>query len=114
LAGTLNPGVEALYNLSNNRISLSDNIACIVKDVTVTVGSDGIPLTSTGIALGSTVQKALGSQVLLALNQTSTTVFPTAQPFITFTQNGTTFEINHIAGLPANNQFLLRVVVYAT
>jgi len=114
LAGSLNPSIESLYNLANNRISLSDNIACVVKDIIVIVGSDGIPLTSIGIALGTTVQKVLGSQVLYALNQTSDTVYPTAQPFITFTQNGSTFEVDHIAGLPANNQFLLKVVVYAT
>lgn len=114
LAGTLNPGIESLYNLSNNRISLIDNVACVVKDITVTVGSDGIPLTFTGIALGTIVQKVLGAEVIYALNQTTAAVYPTAQPFITFTQNGSTFEVNHVAGLPANNQFLLRVVVYAT
>lgn len=114
MADSLNPSIEPLYNLANNRISLIDNVACVVKDITVTVGSDGIPLTATGIALGTIVQKVLGSEVIYALNQTSATVYPTAQPFITFTQNGSTFEVNHVAGLPANNQFLLRVVVYAT
>lgn len=112
MAESLNPSIEPLYNLANNRISLRDNIACVVKDVTVSVDSSGVPVTSTGIALGTSIQTAIGSDVIFAQNQTSTTVFPTAKPFITFTQNGTTFEIKQIAGLPASNQFLLRIVVW--
>lgn len=113
LAGSLNPSIESLFNLGNNRISLNDNIACVVRDITVSVNAAGIPTSSTGIALGSIVQSVLGATVILAENQTNSAVFTTAQPFITFIQNGTTFEVRHISGLPANNQFLLRVVVWA-
>lgn len=91
---------------------MRDNIACVVKDVTVSVDASGFPLVPTGIALGSLIQTAIGASVILALNQTNSNVYATAQPFITFTQNGNTFEIDHIAGLPANNSFLLRVVVW--
>lgn len=112
LAGTLNVGIESLYNLANNRISLRDNVACVVKDITVMVGADGVPLAFTGISLGSIVQTVIGSTVILAQNETTATNYPTAQPFVTFTQNGTTFEINHISGLPAGDQFLVRIVVW--
>lgn len=112
LGGTLNPGIEALFLLANNRISLKDNIACVVKDVTLIVDSGGIPTSATGIALNSLIQTVIGAQVIFAQNQTSSTVFPTAQPFISYVQNSQTFEIKQIAGLPANNQFLIRVVVY--
>lgn len=112
LASSLNIGIESLFNLGNNRISLPDNVACVVKDVTLTVNSLGVPVTASGIALGSTIQTVLGSTVIRAENQTDSTVFPTAQPFVTYTQNGTTYEIDHVAGIPANYQFLLRIVVW--
>lgn len=112
LAGSLNIAIESLYNLANNRITKRDNLACVVKDVFVTVDALGIPTSPTAIALGTIVQKVDSADVGFAQNQTSPNVFPIATPFITWTQNGQTFEINHIAGLPANNEFLLRVTVW--
>ncbi len=112
LAGSLNIAIESLYNLANNRISKRDNINCVVRDITVIVDSFGIPTTSVGIFLGNIVTKVDGASVDFAENQTNASVYPNAAPFITYTQNGQTFQINHIAGLPANNQFLLRVTVW--
>lgn len=112
LAGSLNIAIESLYNLANNRISKRDNMNCVVKDIVVTVDALGIPTSSTAIALGTIVQKVDGASVDMAINQTSPNIFPSAAPFISFTQNGQTFIVNHIAGLPANNEFLLRVTVW--
>jgi hypothetical protein len=86
-------------------------MAAVIKDVVVTVDSNGFPLSPTGISLGAIVPKAIGSDVIFAQNQTNPDVYPTAKPFVSFTQNGQVFEIDHIAGLPANNQFLLRIEV---
>ena len=113
MADSLNPSIESLYTLANNRITFADNMASVVKDITVIVDSQGFPVSATAIALNANVKKVLGSQVWAAVNQTDTNVYPTAQPFITFTQNGTSFEVNHIAGLPANYQFVLTVVIMA-
>lgn len=112
LSGNLNIAIETLFQLANHRISLPDNAAAVVKDVQVKVDSSGNPTSGVGIALGDTIKIAIGTQVILALNQTNSTVYPTAQPFITFTQNGSNVIINNVAGLPADNTFLLRVVVW--
>lgn len=112
LAASLNPSIDALFNLGNNRVSLKDNVFCVVNNVTVTVDDTGAPTTSTGISIGSTVKTVLGSTVLAAQNQTNSNVYPTAQPFISFTQNGSTFVLNNVAGLPTNNKFTLTIVVW--
>lgn len=114
LGGSLNPGIEALFNALNNRLTVGDNMAAVIKDVIVTVDANGFPLTPTGIALGNLVPRANGSKVILAINQTDPNVYPAGAPFVSFTQNGQTFEIDHIAGLPANYQFLLRIEVQST
>lgn len=111
LSGNLNIAIETLFNLANHRISF-DNTATVLKDVQVKVDSAGNPTSGTAIALGNIIKTAVGTQVILAVNETNPTVYPTAQPFITFTQNGSNVIINNVAGLPANNTFILRVVVW--
>lgn len=113
LAGSLNIAIESLFNLANRRISLRDNIACKVVDITLTVDANGFPLNPSIITLDQFVPIADGSYVEFARNLTNRLVYPTGQPFISFTQNGSQFEINHVTGLPANNQFLLRVIIWA-
>jgi len=112
LSVSLNIGLEVLYTLGNNNISLTDNIFCTIKDITIIVDSAGIPLNPTSIGLTNNVQIAKGTHIMFAENQTNSTIYPTGAPFITFIQNGTSIIIKHITGLPANNQFLLRVVVW--
>jgi hypothetical protein len=112
LANSLNIGLESLYQLGNHNISLKDNMLSVTRDITVTVDSTGKPTTSTAIVLGNNVTQPIGTIVLLAINQTNSSIYPTGAPFISFTQTGTNIVVNNITGLPANNQFLLRVVVF--
>lgn len=113
LSNSLNIGIETLYTLANNRISLGDNIACVVKSFEIKVDSTGKPISgTTNVEFGTTITTAVGVEVLRAQNSTNSTTYPTSAPFISYTQNGTSIDINNIAGLPANNTFLLTVVIW--
>lgn len=111
LSVSLNIGIETLYTLANNNISLADNTLCDIKEFTVSVDSSGIPKSSLSIPL-SKVTKVIGTEVIFGQNQTNSNIYATGQPFITYTQNGSSLTINQIAGLPADNVFLLRTVIY--
>jgi hypothetical protein len=111
LGNSLNTGIDSLYQLANKNVSIVDNIACSVRDVVVTVNSSGVPISNTYIGLDN-IKPVLGTQVIRATNQTSTTVYPTGAIFISFTQTNTGLLINHITGLPANNKFLLKIIAY--
>jgi hypothetical protein len=113
LASSLNVGIDNLYLALNKNLSLSDNVKCTIKDVTVTVNSSGIPIASTGFLLDFD-GKCIGVQVLKYDNLTNSTTYPTTGVSIAWTQQNKSIVINHIAGLPANNQFLLKVVAYAS
>jgi hypothetical protein len=111
IAVSLNNGIEVLYQTLNNQITLRDNIKCTIKDITLSVDSSGKPINTISILL-NTSTKVEGSQIILALNQVNSSVYVTSNPFITGSQNGNSFIINNISGLQANQQYLLRVVVY--
>lgn len=111
LSVSLNNGIEVLYEALNNQVTLRDNVSCTVKDITLTVDSNGRP-TQGGAFVLDTNNKVDGVTVLSAANQTNTAVYPTSQPFITGTQNNTTYTINNISGLQANQSYTLRVVAW--
>lgn len=111
LSVSLNIGIETLYNLANHRISLADNIQADIRTFDIKVGPTGTPVggitnlsfTNVITATGATVERAV------AQNQG---IFPTAAPFLSFTQNGKSIDINNVAGLPENQIFTLTVVIW--
>lgn len=111
LSVTINNGFENPYNALQNNISLADNIACTVKQVTLTVDSTGTPTTATSFSV-TTTGTLTGLTVMAATNQTTATVYPTGNPFISYTQNSQLITITNVAGLPANNSFLLTIVAW--
>lgn len=113
LSVSLNIGIETLYQLANKRISLADNIQAVTKSFEIKVNAAGIPVSGvTNISVGTTLTSVVGVTVLRAQNSDNSTIYPTGSPFISFTQNGNSIDINHIAGLPANNTFLLTIVIW--
>lgn len=114
LAFPINDGLDKLYNLANNRISLKDNMLCSVKDVEVTVDSSGIPQTTTKIVFDIQSTRILGMEVIRATNLSNTNIYPTGGVFASFTDVSNGAQIDHVAGLPANNRFSLRIVIWGT
>lgn len=111
LSFPINDGFSQLYFAMNGRVDLKNNLFCTVKDVEITVKDNGIPVNSTSFSLDRD-GKMLGCQVLYAANQANTAIYPTAQPFISFTQNGKTVTINHISGLQSGDRYIVRIVAY--
>lgn len=111
IGGSINDSFNELYFTLNGRVELTNNIACTVRTVDITVDSNGIPVSRTTFTLNSTTP-VIGCQVIMAANQTNTVVYPTGAPFISFTQLDQALLINHITGLQANNRYTLRIVAY--
>lgn len=114
LSITINNGFESLNNAMNKNVSLGDNVRCDIKDIVVEVNENGFPKKE--IAINSTLAGSpvfIGSHVILSQNLTNSAIYPTSGVQCNFTQSARGIIINHITGLPANYQFLLRVVFYA-
>lgn len=113
LASSLNYGIEILYSTLNRQVSLRENVLCVIKDVDVIVNSSGEPTTDTSMRLDLS-GRVEGLTVLKVENLTTSDVYPTAQPFITYEQTESSIIFNNIAGLSANYKWRLRVVAYLT
>jgi hypothetical protein len=109
LAFPVNDGFNALYFAVDGRLGIRDNIFCTVKDVEITVNAAGIPTSSTSFNLDKQGQ-VLGCRVIYAANQVNSAIYPTSQPFISFSQNGNSVVINHVSGLQAGQRYVIRVV----
>lgn len=111
LSNSLNYGLEVLYQLANNQISLRDNINCTIKDLTITVDSSGKPTQTVSFTLRST-NKVDGIIAIQALNQVSTSTYPVSGIFISGAQSGNLYNVNNITGLQPNQQYIIRVVAF--
>ena len=108
---SVNNGVEVLYQALNKSLSLKDNIACTVKELTVEVKDDGTPKTQLTFTL-DTSNRILGITVLNASNLTNPTVYPSFMPFISYTQSGKNVTINNIKGLQSGQKYTLTIVAF--
>lgn len=111
LASPINDSFNELYFATNGRLSLRENVFCTVKDVEITVDAGGNPNDTTSFGLDRQ-GSVIGCQVILAINQTNTSIYPTGQPFISFVQNGSSVIVNNITGLQAGQRYLVRIVAY--
>lgn len=111
LSVSLNIGIEALYEALNNEVTLKDNIACTVKNVTLRVDTNGKPLTTTSF-VQDVEGKIYGIEVINAVNTTNTGVYPTGAPFVSWTQNNTIITITNVTGLQANNTYVLTLIAW--
>jgi len=113
LATSLNIGIENLYNIINNQLSLGDNLLCDVKDVQVTVDSNGKPISTTTFNLTNVTSSSLkGLQVIKADNITSSTTYPSGGIFLSYTIATSGVQLTHVTGLQANNTYQLRIIAW--
>lgn len=107
----INTNEEQLFQTLNNNVNLANNIYCIVQNLTITVGSTGIP-TSTVSFQNTLATSIIGTVVLNAVSTSGSNIYPTGGIFCSFTQNGTTVTINNITGLPSGQSFTLTLVAF--
>lgn len=110
LGGVLNYFMEEVVELSNGNVDFQ-NLDQQLIQFEVQVDSDGKPTLNDKILTNKINPN--GIQVIKALNLTNNSIYPTGQPFISFTPSGNGFiTINNISGLPADNKFFLTIIVY--
>lgn len=109
LAEAVNYNFERLFNVLNNRASFGDNLYGQLKEFTVTVGTDGIPLETTSYQSTLNPARPVGALVLDLINETNPNSYPTSAPFITYSESSGTVTINHITGLIANNKYKIKI-----
>lgn len=109
LASSLNPFMREVTDVINGNIDF-DNLNQNIIEFEVTVNASGIPQNKQLNAGSSNVK---GFNVISAINVSNKEIYPTAHPFISFTPTGNSVvNINNISGLPANEKFLIRTIVY--
>lgn len=113
LSVSLNYGIEVLYDALNNNLTFQDNFNSSINTVTVNLNADGTPKNRTTYTLNRSNLQASGTMVVRANNLTNSTVYPTGGIFITFQQvSPTEIQIDHVSGLPADNNYQLRIVTF--
>lgn len=110
LGGIINYFMEEVVQLSNGNVDF-ENLEQQLLTFEAQVDSDGSPVINDKILTEKINPNGL--QVVKAQNLTNNAIYPTGQPFISFTPSGDGFlTINNITGLPEGNKFFLTVVVY--
>ena len=110
LASPINDSFNSIYNALNKRITFSENIASTVKQVVVTLDATGKPAQFIQFTVDVPNVPVIGVRCERAVNITNPGTYPTAAPFVSFTQNGNTIVINHITGLQPNQQWRLTLI----
>ena len=112
LGSTVNDSFNSVYSALNKRLTLTENIAATVKELVVTLDSNGIPQQLT--RFNTDVPNVPVVQVLCgrARNITNPTVYPTSGITVSFTQDGNSIIINHITGLAPNQQWKIIVTAW--
>lgn len=98
LAFPINNFMQQVVNVFKNGIDFN-NLNQQFNIVTVSVDSTGTPVNTIQFKCNLST-KVLGMVCINAVNQSSTIRFPSAQPFISFTQNNSLVTINNISGFP--------------
>ena len=108
---SVNPGIEILYQALNKRLTIGDNLQATERDVEVRVNASGNPINSTfaNSDFNSPVRNVFVGKVE---NLTNSSVYPTASPFISWSNTTSGIQINNITGLPTGNTFRLRIILF--
>lgn len=108
LAPNINNFMEEVVQLSRKRIDY-ENLARSKVQIDVTVDSTG-KLINTNGRLFTNLSSLSGHIVINAANLTNNAVFPTAPPWVNYTNLGNGYiQIISVLGLPANNKFKLTI-----
>lgn len=111
LAFSINPFAEEVVKALSNNLNIQDNFNQKIRDITVEVDSNGIPKVKTQFKT-NLISKCIGTHVIKLDNLTNPLVFQISYPFINFSESNGLLTIDHVSGLPANNNFKLKLVLY--
>jgi len=110
LSGTLNSGIEVIYEALNNKLTFRDNFAATVAEFTVTVDNNGIPTGTTSFKLSNSL-KIEGLFVISATDTSNATLYPPGSVFVSGNPSNTSYIISNIRGLTPGREYRIKVVV---
>ena len=111
LSGILNDSLEKLHQLADHRISLKDNIYCELRSVDLTVDADGIPINPVQFT-HKLDNRTEGIQLLGFENLTNPMLYPSAGVTVITSEQDRVVTIKKVTGLPINNKFRLKLILY--
>ena len=109
LAYVVNPMIDTLNTDLNNGLTFSDNISAQIKTLNVSVDAKGTPSPALSFKWDLS-GRCIGLWCIYAANTTTSGVFPTGQPFLSFIENNGQVTVINIAGLQASQNYTLRVI----
>lgn len=111
LGYVLNAFMQDVETQINGNLDV-DNLATDVITFKMKVDGSGVPIGNNLVK--STVLRPSGTAVISATNEDDSDIFPTSQPFITYTTgtNSTVMKIRHISGLQADASYTLTVQIF--
>src|SRR3990167_8085981 len=110
LAYSVNSFADNILNALNNGLTIDDNLAQAKKIIRVTTSS-GVPTQKLTVQTGLPGQCG-GTQVIKAVNKTTSSNVPTSCPFITFTNVAGAIIISNITGLQDDDVYNLTVIFF--
>ena len=108
LGEILNRFMDEVVGTVNGNIDF-DNLNQEVRTFSMTVDEQGVPVGNDKFRID--LGRASGFIVLSARNKDFSSVYPTSQPFISFTFSGQIIRVLNISGLQAGNEYDLTVQV---
>lgn len=108
LARSLNPFFDDIERAFRKGLSVVDNLPFEYLTFTAEVDAFGVP--KKAIVLNTSLTNVQGMCIIEAIARDGIS-YPTAAPFITRAANGNSIVVKHIAGLPANVIFTIKVMV---
>lgn len=109
LSGTINSGIEVLYEALNNKLTFKDNFAATVAEFSVTVDDTGTPTGSTSFRLSNSL-KVEGLFVISAVDAQNSTLYPPGAVSVSGTPSNTSYIINNIRGLTPGRKYTIKVI----
>lgn len=109
LANSLNPFAEEVVTAINGRLDVV-NLNQKYKEFSFLVDSSGLP-TQDLVFKSDIVGRVKGIDIQYLENVTNVNTYPTAAPFITWSESGGLITIKHVTGLQTLNKWKMRVLV---
>ena len=111
LAYSLNTFMDQVIFILTKNVDFQ-NLNQVVVDYTISTDASGNLVNPPNIRTSELRSKPIGIICISAQNQTDPTIYPTSQPFVSFTLlNNETIDVLNITGLQNSSQYVLKLLI---
>lgn len=110
LSSAISPFHRDVYRVLSKGLDFANMDRQLAEGVQVRTDASGNVVNSPSIKL-TTKGRVKGTNVIMAENQTNTSVYPTSTPFISYSLKEGLLTILNVTGLQANSQYVLNVEI---